>query len=462
MPRPEPLTDDQRFPLIPEERRGLLTRLRQHERAPRWNMASGDRLTEEHLAAVVAWGEAARQGPPRWEPGGAPPWVDPLVARLTQTVPFYRARGGAHLSEVPSFRRADLAREPWSFVPDGQPLDALLVYPTSGSTGPAFDVYSHPVAASVYLAFVAAVLADLGVPLVGGPDRVSVAAVHHQRGTYTYPSLMSYLGGAGFVKLNLHPDEWSAPGDARALLDELDPEIYTGDPLAFDALAALPLRRRPKALISSAMTLLPGMRARLEARFGCPVIDLYSLTEARLIAADTGQGLRMRAPDLFVEILHPERDEALPEGARGEITVSGGCNPLLPLLRYRTGDFARLEHRADGVYLADLEGRAPVALLSAAGALVNTIDASRALAPFALPQFQLSQAADLGLTLAVRGEADPPLLRAALVELFGELPITVTALHEGPGAGGKVLQYRSEVQAPVDLRHLFGDPAGTA
>ena len=460
MPRWEPLTDDQRFPLIPEARRGLLTRLRQHPHAPRWNMASGDRLNHEDLAQVRAWADEARRGPPSWAPGETPPWVDPLVERLSQTVPFYRARGGGRLRDHPSFRRADLARAPWSFVPDGMDLDALLVYPTSGTTGPAFDVYSHPVAASIYLAFVQVALADLGVKIAGGPDRVSVAAVHHQRGTYTYPSLMSYLGEAGFVKLNLHPDEWSSEADPAAFLDALDPEIYTGDPLAFDALARLPLRGRPRALISSAMTLTHGMRARLEARFRCPVLDLYSLTEARLIAVDAGEGYRVRCHDLYVEILHPEHDTPLPPGARGEITVTGGSNPLLPLLRYRTGDFGRVEHRHDGVWIRELEGRAPVALLDAAGALVNNIDVSRALAPFALPQFQLRQAADQSLTLAVRGEHDGPLLAATLAPLFGGLPISVTLLPEGEQTGKKVPQYLSEVKVPVDLAHLFSPASG--
>ena len=35
--------------------------------------------------------------------------------------------------------------------------------------------------------------------------------------------------------------------------------------------------------------------------------------------------------------------EPVPAGERGEITLTGGFNFCLPLLRYRTGDFASLD-----------------------------------------------------------------------------------------------------------------------
>lgn len=448
MPIRVPLSDDARFPLLPAARRGLLQRLRQHPHAPRWNLSCGDRLDQAGYEALGRWSERLAAGPPAWRPGELPDWLLAFTARAVATVPFYRGRGGGDFHSIPTLRRADLAATPWAFVPDDRPLDDLLVYPTSGSTGPAFEVYSHPFASNAYLPFLVAALARVGVILEGGPEHVSLATVHAQRDTYTYPSLMSWLGGAGCVKVNLNEGAWRDPADRVAFLDDCAPEVYAGDPLAFAALAELPLRHRPKALVSSATALLPGWRAALVARFGAPVIDLYSLTEARLIGVCYGQGHEVLAPDLYVELLDPVDDRPTPPGARGEIVVSGGHNPFLPLLRYRTGDFARLEHRPDRVVLRDLEGRPPVCLLDHAGGIVNTIDVSRVLAPFALVRFQLHQAADRALTLRVDGSADPGALQAALQPLFGALPLSVRPV-EAVAPGRKLPSYVSEVVPPA-------------
>jgi len=459
MPTWEPLSDDTRFPAIPPERRGLLARLREHPHAPRWNLACGDRLTPGYLESVRRWAAALRAGPVPCGDGATPPWLERFTARALAQVPFYRERipAGTPFAAVPSLRRADLVRAPWDLVPDDQPLDDILVYPTSGSTGPAFPVYSHPITANAYLAFLEVALARVGVAFEPEPAGVALACVHCQRDTYTYPSLMSYLEGAGFVKVNLLPSEWRDPADAAAFLDACASQVYTGDPYAFACLARLPLRSRPRALISSATALLPGLRAELEAHFGCPVLDLYSLTEARTIAVSYGEGHEVLAHDVLVEVLDPLEDRLMPLGERGEVAVSGGCNPFLPLLRYRTGDFARLECRDGRTVLRDLEARPPVCLLDESGTIVNSIDVSRALAGFALPRFQLHQHTDGALTLRVDDTGREDILRDALLPLFGPgRPLAIRPVDPAPDPGRKLLQYTSDLPPPPGYETLFG------
>src|SRR5258707_886641 len=82
--------------------------------------------------------------------------------------------------------------------------------------------------------------------------------------------LAGCLGGPGFAKLNLAPADWREPDGRARFIDACQPEVFTGDPLSFAELARLPVQHRPKALISTAMQLLPGLRLELEARFGCP------------------------------------------------------------------------------------------------------------------------------------------------------------------------------------------------
>ena len=98
--------------------------------------------------------------------------------------------------------------------------------------------------------------------LEGGPGRVAIALICAQSFTYTYASISSYLGGAGFIKVNLNPLDWRDPEDRAAFLDDCAPEIYSGDPLSFLALMRLPLRHRPRALVSTSMELAAGVCAR--------------------------------------------------------------------------------------------------------------------------------------------------------------------------------------------------------
>ncbi|MEO6323052.1 MAG: capsule biosynthesis protein CapK [Thermoanaerobaculia bacterium] len=412
------LTDDERFPLIPESSRGLLARLREHEAAPRYNMACGDRLTGEGLRRVRAFEESLVR--PVWNEGEVPAWVREFAATALLQVPIYRKRGGRAdaFEALPTSTRADIAREPWSFVPDDQPLDDLIVYYTAGASGTPMNVLAHPEAAAKRLPLFRAALRERGVSLDGGLDRVSIAFVCSQRTTLTYASLSSVLGGAGHVKVNLNPGEWRHPDDRARFLDDCAPEIYTGDPLSFADLAALPQTTRPRALISSALALLPALRARLEARFACPVIDLYSLCESGPIGVSHGEGFRVLPSDLFVEVLDGDGTSVAP-GKRGEVTLTGGRNPFLPLLRYRTGDWARLEHRADGVYLLDLEGRAPVVFRAVDGRAINNIDVTTVLRPFALARFAVHQQGDSSLRVRLNSGDDIAPVAAALRSIFG-------------------------------------------
>lgn len=445
------LSDNERFPLIPNDGRRQLAALREHPHAPRFNYDCGDRLTALGLAEVLRFERALATEPRSWTPGHPPPWVAAFATGCLKTVPFYRRRGGdaEDLSSIPPCERDDIAQGPEAFVPDDQPLDEVMVYDTSGTVGPVLRIPSHPAAASMVLPALRSILGRFGVTLAGGPERVAIALVCAQAYTLTYASLSAYLQGAGHVKLNLNPADWRDPADIPRFLEACDPEILTGDPVAFAALARLSVGIRPKALVSTAMALLPGLKRDLEQRFGCPVLDVYSLTECRMIAVGVGDRHVIAAHDLYVEILDAEGG-TLPPGIRGEIAVTCPRNPFLPLLRYRTGDFAALEPRGREMALVGLEGRKPVTFRDTNGRLVNTIDVTHALRRFAFPTFRLHQAADLALTLNVpeEAEAEPGDLRAAVLGLFGaDQILTLKTLDPALLASGKLHPYASDLEA---------------
>jgi phenylacetate-CoA ligase len=133
-------------------------------------------------------------------------------------------------------------------------------------------------------------------------------------------------------------------------------------------------------------------------------------------------------------------------GIRGEVTLTGGFNPFLPLLRYRTGDTASLHFVGWRPVLRDLEGRPPVVFQSANGQTINNIDVTAVLKPFALPQFQLHQAASGVLTLTLPpGFGNREALRAALYGLFGpDQPLEIVAVEPLLSPNAKLIQYTRE------------------
>jgi phenylacetate-CoA ligase len=447
------LTHAERYPWLTDDSRRLLDWMREHPAAPRFNHQCGDRLASVGLERVRHFEQEVSAAPPSWRPGEPPPWLAEFMASCLRDVPFYRRYGAppTRLEGVPPCTRADLSREPWSFVPDTLPLDDLIVYNTSGTTGHPLDVLSHPEASSMYLPLLRAALRLHGLTLEGGRDpatglpRVAMVLICFQRRTYTYASVSSFLGGAGFAKINLNPDDWRDPGDRARFLEECRPEVFTGDPLSLAELARLPLRHQPKVLISTAMQMLPGLRRELEARFGCPVIDLYAMNEAGPIGAAAAAGHILLQPRLYVEVLDDDGVPCLP-GERGEISLSGGFNPFVPLLRYRTGDYGSLSFAGWQPFLVGLEGRPPVVFRSAGGQAINNIDVTGALKPFALPYFQLHQAAGGALTLTLpASNIEPEQVRAALLGLFGpDQALEIVAAGTPAAPAGKVIQYTRE------------------
>jgi len=439
-----------RFPLITEAGHRRLHWLMEHPQAPRYTHPGYNRVTVEGLRRAQAFANEIRASPPRWRYRQVPAWLNEFAEWCFREVPFYRRYGDKpqNFFDLPTTDRSDLNRDSWSFVSDSQPLDDLIVYNTSGATGHPLDILTHPDTLALYIPLLQAALAAPGIAIEGDPERVTIAYVCCQKFTYTYAAVMPVLDQAGFVKINLNPGEWRDSADRAQFLDTCNPQIYTGTPFAFMELADLSLKTRPKALISTSMMLLPGLKRSLESHFGCPILDVYSLNESGPVAvADADGNYLLLQPRLYVEILGEDGSPCEP-GQRGEVTLSGGFNPFLPLLRYRTGDQAALEFRgapgrhAGSPLLVGLEGRLPIVFRARDGGAVNNIDISIALRPLPITQFNLHQFADGSLRLRLRGAADQNEARRAVLNLFGPgQPLTIETL----ALDGKVVQYTSDL-----------------
>ncbi len=426
--------------------------MREHPHAPHYRDHSGHRLGWlERWQARARHALITRLPLPRWLPGQTlPGWVTRFVVACQHEVPAHRhapTPSTCSMNTLPTMGRHALATALAMHMPRERPLADLICYSTSGTTGHPLRVPSHPRVASDYYAHHRRALAHFGVVPQAGRGQVGIVLAGLQRRCFTYVSVNPLQGECGLAKLNLQTSEWRHRDDRARYLDALAPELISGDPVSLAELLRLGLRHRPRALLSTSMALSPALRAELENAFACPVADLYSLNEVGPVGVHVPAlgGFALLQPRLLVEIVDDE-GRALPPGQRGEVTVTGGFNPWLPLLRYRTGDHAHIAVTPHGLVLRELEGRAPVRFLSGAGEWLNNIEVTRALAPFALTRFALHQRADASFNLKVDARATlatlAPRLASALHALLGDgIALQIEPLPEGD----KVRQYTSEL-----------------
>ena len=444
----EIITDGDRYPDLSEQGRRMLQFLKEHPHAPIFRNESGHRLTSEDLEKVRRFEKEVASSEVITDFTRMPGWLDAFIEHCFTEVPFYRRYGAkpSSFESIPTISRADLSRDIAQFVPDSVSTDRMINFQTSGTTGHFLLLPSHPVVAASYLAFHKKALRRFGIGLTHGAGQVGVVLIGFQQKCFTYVSVTPLMNESGLAKINLHPDDWRHPDDPAKYLDALEAEVYTGDPISLSELAKLPLQSRSRAILSTSMTLLPELRRKFEERFGCVVLDLYSMNEAGPIAvADERTGGHVLLQHrMLVEILDPA-GRRLPPGERGEVTLTGGFNFCLPLLRYRTGDFASLEMRQGEPVLMGLEGRPPVRFRTMRHEWINNIEVTHTLKKFAIPQFALHQDRDGALFLKLAaGTFDQERVCNALLQLFGAAQrIKVELL---PTSAEKLVQYTSDLR----------------
>ncbi len=149
-----------------------------------------------------------------------------------------------------------------------------------------------------------------------------------------------------------------AAGNPRPEADSLRRELEMHGPHAvvaaprqlavlLDLLSSAPDAERlaPAGVLSSAEPLPPVLAEELRRRFGCLVLDHYGLTESGYgggVECPAHDGYHLRALDLFVEIVDPLSGAPLPDGEEGEVVITTPGREAMPLIRYRTGDAARM------------------------------------------------------------------------------------------------------------------------
>ena len=451
----------ERSPLLTPDGDRMIRNLRQHPDAPRFNYVTGDRLHPADLDPLAHFRQSLRSARAirRRE---VPDEILERFERLRTLVPHLRRTipAGADLARdwetLPTTSRVDLALRPCQFVPDDQPLDRLIIYRTAGTTGHPISIPHHPMAVRCYEPMIDFALERHGVRVEHDAQSVSCFLVGAQIRTYTYATVLNSWQGAGFAKVNIRQTEWPNEGSQSRYFTEFAPKFLTGDPISFAEMMRMEIPAKPAALVTTSVAMSPSLRARLTAHYRAPVIDWYSMVETGPIgyACPQGSGYHLLPHDLHAEVLRPDGSACAP-GERGEIVVSGGRNPLLPLFRYRTGDYGSIDYSACACgdpmpRFLDLEGREPLLIRSADGTPVSTVDISRLLREFPLLLHEFTQRADRSCELVARPLPDANIsvdaVKTAMDRLLGGLELNVRFDPElGDRREGKAAPYRSEL-----------------
>lgn len=106
------------------------------------------------------------------------------------------------------------------------------------------------------------------------------------------------------------------------------------------------------------MTNIPqSMIDYLEKTWNCHVSTHYGLTESGwglAVDCDICPGYHYDEMDHYLEVVHPETGEVLPNGEEGEVVLTNIARDCMPLIRYRTGDIATLYKSECGSHLDTL------------------------------------------------------------------------------------------------------------
>lgn len=390
------LTEAERRPTLTTAGRARLDDGLADPDAPAWTHQAGDRLTAEGV------GRAARLLL-------TDDWLDEHLALVRTQVPAYRNFPGAltTLTDFPLVDREDLIADLAAFVPRGADLDLMVQGTSSGSTGHSLLIPDHLEEVARTFTLLRSLVAEQHVEWRPDVARMALAYLVRQRRAYTYASTLSGFGETLMARLNVDDRDWPR-ASRNAFLRRHSPQVVTASPAALSELLDEELfpAWRPLALVSGATELSSGLRADLTAAYGCPVLDVYGLHETRPIAVSADGGPHVLLDRrVLVEVLDSAGDP-VPDGQRGELVVTAGENPLLPLVRYRTGDFGRMVDVAGRRAIADLEGRASVDFLAGDGTRVPSVDLTQLLQASGAHGWTVRQRADgsVDVLLADPGE----------------------------------------------------------
>lgn len=274
--------------------------------------------------------------------------LNAVLKQAATTVPFYRARRlPAHLARLGDLRALPLLEKHDVRTAGDDLLSSVRKGPlveihTGGTTGMPLNIRCDRATLQRNYAYFERLLKWAGIP---PRPRVATFAgrtfIRPEQSTPPY--WRTNLASNALLMSSYHLSP-STIDSYIERLREFKPQLIDSYPSSIEPIArrivALGITAiRPGAVVTSSETLFPETRALLEQAFGCAVFDYYGAAEMAALITQCERGSYHVNPEFgIVEIL---RDgEPVGPGETGEIVATGFINPVMPLIRYRTGDLA--------------------------------------------------------------------------------------------------------------------------
>jgi phenylacetate-CoA ligase len=264
------------------------------------------------------------------------------------TVPLYANRGIPQtihsvdeLEGIPVLQKGELQQER-AFVTSRLFTGKLHEVHTGGTTGKPLTIYCTREVLSRNYAFFARFRRSVGTP-VGVRAAVFAGRTIVSPGQVRPPFWRWNRPANTMLFSSYHIGHHTAAAYARRLA-ALAPQVIDSYPSALEPIARYLVQHpeisvRPRAVITSSETLFTEVRQLFEAAFGCDVYDHYGAAEMAALITQCRAGSYHVNPEFGLIEIIKDGKRVVP-GDVGEIVATGFINPVMPLIRYATGDLA--------------------------------------------------------------------------------------------------------------------------
>jgi phenylacetate-CoA ligase len=277
-----------------------------------------------------------------------------MLEHCAANVPYYRKlfhqigfnpsglKDVSDITCIPTLDRQTVTSNVNDLLAENIPPSKRLYYTTGGTMGKPLGLYGLREAGWRELAFMETQWARVGFRRNRLRAMLKGAVVKNRSHSRYDPREHA------FVFSNFHMTPEVVAGYSAVMNKEKIPYLHTYPSAALefanilkDAGIASP---RFEAILLGSENFYPGQREAIEAFYGCRIFSWYGHSENTVLAGEceTSHNYHVFPEYGFVEVLNDEGSAVSGEGEAGELVGTTLYNPVMPLIRYRTGDRAVL------------------------------------------------------------------------------------------------------------------------